>query len=126
MGFNELLFYFSDHKCFWLEDPFAEIPVPCAKKFSSSRELNEHVYEIHFKMQTADIRCCWANCRRKMQEFSTRNYLRYHLRSHTDYKPFTCPYDNCELNFAWKEDLNKHVRSDHSFSGNVSSLIDSK
>lgn len=52
------------------------------------------------------------NCNLCDKTFTTIGGLKYHLRTHTNVKPFICPF--CERKFITNVNLNAHVRVVHS------------
>lgn len=53
-------------------------------------------------------------CSMCAKRFKTTNGLKYHLKTHTGTKPLTCPYNECNLKFTAKINLNLHIRNVHS------------
>ncbi|KAF9976325.1 hypothetical protein BGZ73_008755 [Actinomortierella ambigua] len=45
--------------------------------------------------------------------FPTRTQLKSHMAIHTDFFPFPCQHDGCDLHFKRKHDLRRHVDAKH-------------
>ena len=106
----------------------------CAKSFSSASTLNSHEKKIHFKSDCNDtFKCDHCNelfktrsslrdhqirqhgrkgevhkCTECTKDFTNPALLRSHLRTHTNERPFTCPY--CPLKFKAKYHMECHAK----------------
>ncbi|KAK5168254.1 zinc-finger protein [Saxophila tyrrhenica] len=97
--------------CSWLvhEDQ------PCFLCFESPEALDNHIKNDHAG-KDGTYRCFWQNCSKhdKAQQintfinFSNKPKLMRHVHSHTGYKPFPCPFPDCDKGFVTKEQLKNH------------------
>uniref|UniRef100_A0A8D8Y2R9 Zinc finger protein 408 n=3 Tax=Cacopsylla melanoneura TaxID=428564 RepID=A0A8D8Y2R9_9HEMI len=77
----------------------------CGKKFTRKAELQLHIKGIHMKHQLEKTYIC-EYCHK---EFTFYNYLRRHMRVHTNEKPYKCKY--CGVGFNHNVSLKNHMNS---------------
>lgn len=72
----------------------------CTVNFQTISMMEKHRRNMHNVCSLCD------------KKFQTIGGLKYHLKTHTGSKPFTCPYE-CSLKFTAKVNLNAHIRNVH-------------
>ena len=77
--------------------------VHCKKKFSTNKAKSQHERLVHSKngghvCQTCD------------RTFANAQYLRDHMKIHSNIKPFVCGYEGCGKSFRLGKDLKRHER----------------
>ncbi|KAK8048547.1 hypothetical protein PG994_010277 [Apiospora phragmitis] len=100
----------TDNKCGWLigdGDRF----IRCDRVFSTCEELQNHVCDEHVNILSSKDKymCRWHECSRKHDaSFASKNKLRRHITTHTNYKPYQCGI--CEEGFSARQALEQHER----------------
>lgn len=77
----------------------------CDKNFPTFKARNQHERLVHAKGPGSGVAC--TVCDRK---FANTQYLRDHMRIHSDLKPFACDYQDCGKCFRLSKDLVRHKR----------------
>ncbi|KAJ4419439.1 hypothetical protein N0V85_001011 [Neurospora sp. IMI 360204] len=63
-----------------------------------------------FPSDLKTIRCTFAGC---TKTFNRPARLAAHLRSHTNDRPFKCPYDDCDKDYLEEKHLSQHIKGFH-------------
>ncbi|EGO57727.1 hypothetical protein NEUTE1DRAFT_81560 [Neurospora tetrasperma FGSC 2508] len=63
-----------------------------------------------FPSDLKTIRCTFAGC---TKTFNRPARLAAHLRSHTNDRPFKCPYDDCDKDYLEEKHLSQHIKGSH-------------
>lgn len=79
----------------------------CPENFKTLSKMDKHRRNTHTCGPNALNVCSLCD-----KKFQTIGGLKYHLKTHTGSKPFTCPYE-CALKFTAKVNLNAHIRNVH-------------
>ena len=95
----------KDYRCKWIE---------CKEWFKNSMDLTKHVKEKH--VQPVDGNeiyfCLWDGCKVYNKPSCSYKWLFKHVNIHTGHsKSFNCVIDGCELSFATRNGLARHVPS---------------
>ncbi|QGN16442.1 protein AZF1 [Kluyveromyces marxianus] len=77
----------------------------CSDVFNSSKDLNEHIEDVHVPKGLSSYICEWQGCQKT---FVQRQKLLRHLKVHTKYKPFKC--HECGKCFNTQDILTQHLR----------------
>ena len=77
--------------------------VHCKKKFSSNKAKSQHERLVHCKNGGHVCRTC-------DRSFANGQYLRDHMKIHSNIKPFVCRYEGCGKSFRLGKDLKRHER----------------
>lgn len=89
-----------------------EVCLKCGKAFPDRKELNFHKKTIHAGEMTFFCHICGRNMYTKIN-------LEYHIRVHTQERPFKCTIEGCEKAFKQDGQLNRHILT-HSSEQNYS------
>ncbi|XP_066244842.1 PR domain zinc finger protein 5-like isoform X1 [Euwallacea similis] len=79
----------------------------CSKVFNRSDILTKHLLHIHMIGATGIFPC--PTCKK---EFKSQDYLKVHLKTHTQSKLFKC--DGCNTTFKFLRNLVRHTKMVHS------------
>ncbi|KAI6783910.1 Transcription factor-like protein [Emericellopsis cladophorae] len=63
-----------------------------------------------FPSDLKTLPCTWPGC---PKTFNRPARLRDHLNSHTNSRPFVCPYDGCEKDYTVDKHLKQHIKATH-------------
>lgn len=63
-----------------------------------------------FPSDLKTLPCTWPGC---PKTFNRPARLRDHLNSHTNSRPFKCPYDDCDKDYTVDKHLKQHIKSQH-------------
>lgn len=63
-----------------------------------------------FPSDLKTISCTFAGC---TKTFNRPARLAAHLRSHTNDRPFKCPYDDCDKDYLEEKHLSQHIKGSH-------------
>ena len=63
-----------------------------------------------FPSDLKTIRCTFTGC---TKTFNRPTRLAAHLRSHTNDRPFKCPYDDCDKDYLEEKHLSQHIKGSH-------------
>jgi KRAB domain-containing zinc finger protein len=77
----------------------------CNDVFKSKSGLRDHEIRIHGKKGSELLKCDFEGC---VRDFTNPALLRNHRRTHTDERPFSCPY--CECKFKAKFHMMCHAQ----------------
>lgn len=77
----------------------------CPAEYKSLSSLNQHVRYIHENEPKQFICTICGSAQRK------RHLLLEHMNRHNGVKPYTCPYDGCEMRFFSKARRSEHSRT---------------
>ncbi|KAF2484348.1 hypothetical protein BDY17DRAFT_323210 [Neohortaea acidophila] len=88
---------------------------PCYLCFESAEALDNHIKNDHAG-KDGTYRCLWHDCSKHdtstqtigPMNFGNKPKLMRHVHSHTGYKPFPCPFPDCDKGFVTKEQLKNH------------------
>ncbi|KAK6865633.1 hypothetical protein PG995_002161 [Apiospora arundinis] len=99
-----------ENRCGWLIGDATQA-ITCGQVFESCEALNNHVCDEHVNILSSKDKymCRWHECNRKHDaSFASKNKLRRHITTHTNYKPFHCKY--CQEGFSARQALDQHER----------------
>ncbi|KAI1382175.1 hypothetical protein F4677DRAFT_17426 [Hypoxylon crocopeplum] len=102
------------HVCKWILSaggPGAQVKV-CGTVCDDACSFQDHVCNEHISLLSSKTKylCSWKGCsRRDDQVFASRNKLRRHIATHTEYKPHKC--EICGEGFSAQQALDQHVRT---------------
>lgn len=77
----------------------------CPAEYKSLSSLNQHVRYVHENEPKQFICTICGSAQRK------RHLLLEHMNRHNGIKPYTCPYDGCEMRFFSKARRSEHSRT---------------
>lgn len=77
----------------------------CPAEYKSLSSLNQHVRYVHENEPKQFICTICGSAQRK------RHLLLEHMNRHNGVKPYTCPYDGCEMRFFSKARRSEHSRT---------------
>ena len=77
--------------------------VHCKKKFSTNKAKSQHERLVHSKNGRHVCKIC-------DRTFANGQYLRDHVKVHSNIKPFVCQYEGCGKSFRLGKDLKRHER----------------
>lgn len=88
---------------------------PCFLCFESAEALDNHIKNDHAG-KDGTYRCLWQSCSKQNNStktsgpmnFGNKPKLMRHVHSHTGFKPFPCPFPDCDKSFVTKEQLKNH------------------
>lgn len=63
-----------------------------------------------FPSDLKTLACTWPGC---PKTFNRPARLRDHLNSHTNSRPFKCPYDGCDKDYIEDKHLKQHIKGSH-------------
>lgn len=63
-----------------------------------------------FPSDLKTLACTWPGC---PKTFNRPARLRDHLNSHTNSRPFVCPYDDCDKDYIEDKHLKQHIKAVH-------------
>ncbi|OAA50434.1 Zinc finger, C2H2-type/integrase, DNA-binding protein [Metarhizium rileyi] len=63
-----------------------------------------------FPSDLKTLACTWPGC---LKAFNRPARLRDHLNSHTNSRPFKCPYDDCDKDYIEDKHLKQHIKAAH-------------
>lgn len=63
-----------------------------------------------FPSDLKTLACTWPGC---PKTFNRPARLRDHLNSHTNSRPFKCPYDDCDKDYTVDKHLKQHIKAVH-------------
>ncbi|CEJ81963.1 hypothetical protein VHEMI02059 [[Torrubiella] hemipterigena] len=63
-----------------------------------------------FPSDLKTLACTWPGC---SKTFNRPARLRDHLNSHTNSRPFKCPYDDCDKDYIEDKHLKQHIKAVH-------------
>lgn len=63
-----------------------------------------------FPSDLKTLACTWPGC---TKTFNRPARLRDHLNSHTNSRPFKCPYDDCDKDYIEDKHLKQHIKAAH-------------
>ncbi|EKG19241.1 Zinc finger C2H2-type protein [Macrophomina phaseolina MS6] len=97
----------TDHICLWQVDLKAVDGAPsmCNKKFSSAKDLADHMKEEHTEGVGGKYCCQWLGCT-SSTDFKQSGKLARHFAIHSKYKRFQCKY--CDKSFNTAQTLENH------------------
>ncbi|KAI0164794.1 hypothetical protein GGR57DRAFT_212356 [Xylariaceae sp. FL1272] len=103
----------TTYSCQWIMNPGADerSTIVCGEQFQKVEDFQNHICGVHIDKQNSKTKyfCHWYRCLRKSDQFfSSRNKLRRHISTHTQYKPHACP--RCLESFSARQALEQHLR----------------
>ncbi|KAK7923183.1 hypothetical protein PG985_007254 [Apiospora marii] len=100
----------TDNKCGWLIGDAKQFR-RCDQVFDTCEDLQNHVCDHHINVLVSKDKyfCRWHECTRKHDSaFASKNKLRRHITTHTNYKPYQC--SECGEGFSARQALEQHER----------------
>lgn len=88
------------------------IPTKSMHQLPETKEFNIYKFtNPKTKRQMSLLECDHAGCHKYFRKW--HNFFD-HLRIHTGERPFSCPFEECQITFTQKSNLTKHMTNFHS------------
>ena len=93
---------------------FYEFSCPtCSESFKNDTSLRDHEIRIHGNRGKI-VKCPYSGCNK---DFTNPAILRNHVRTHTDERPFSCPFCECKFKakFHMENHRKRHTKTENQF-----------
>ncbi|ODA80120.1 hypothetical protein RJ55_03078 [Drechmeria coniospora] len=92
------------------DDDFTVVQTPSSMVDPDSPVTAATTPRTRFPSDLKTLACTWPGC---PKSFNRPARLRDHLNSHTNSRPFRCPYDDCDKDYIEDKHLKQHVKAAH-------------
>ncbi|KAG5979717.1 hypothetical protein E4U55_004840 [Claviceps digitariae] len=92
------------------DDDFTTAQTPSSTADADSPVTAATTPRAKFPSDLKTLACTWPGC---PKTFNRPARLRDHLNSHTNSRPFKCPYDECEKDYIEDKHLKQHIKAAH-------------
>ncbi|KAG5994451.1 hypothetical protein E4U43_003235 [Claviceps pusilla] len=92
------------------DDDFTTAQTPSSTPDVDSPVTAATTPRAKFPSDLKTLACTWAGC---PKTFNRPARLRDHLNSHTNSRPFKCPYDDCAKDYIEDKHLKQHIKAAH-------------
>jgi uncharacterized Zn-finger protein len=82
----------------------------CHLLFEDFEHLKRHIDYEHVGYRKSYYYCKWKDCKQLGHIFRKRHKLTIHMRTHTNERPFSCPYVGCQHHFVRQDALINHQK----------------
>lgn len=86
--------------------PYLFTCLHCPKKYTTPYSLERHVKVVH--ETSLEYSCEICN-----KQFAIKQYLKEHLTTHLDYKPYVCGFPGCPKRYTQSGKLSHHRKTKH-------------
>ena len=93
-----------------LEDDFTTAQTPSSAAEVESPATAVTTPRPRFPSDLKTLACTWPGC---PKTFNRPARLRDHLNSHTNSRPFKCPYEDCGKDYIEDKHLKQHIKATH-------------
>lgn len=94
-----------------LDDDLTSMPTPSSSYADAESTVTTATTpRPKFPSDLKSLACTWPGC---PKQFNRPARLRDHLNSHTNSRPFKCPYDGCDKDYIEHKHLKQHVKAVH-------------
>ncbi|KID68013.1 Zinc finger, C2H2-type/integrase, DNA-binding protein, partial [Metarhizium hybridum] len=92
------------------DDDFTPSESPSSMADAESPATVATTPRAKFPSDLKTLACTWPGC---TKAFNRPARLRDHLNSHTNSRPFKCPYDDCDKDYIEDKHLKQHIKAAH-------------
>lgn len=92
------------------DDDFTTNPQTPGSEAPSSPTTGVTTPRTKFPSDLKTLSCTWPGC---SKTFNRPARLRDHLNSHTNSRPFKCPYADCDKDYTVDKHLKQHIKATH-------------
>ncbi|KHN99666.1 Zinc finger, C2H2-type/integrase, DNA-binding protein [Metarhizium album ARSEF 1941] len=92
------------------DDDFTTAQTPSSMAEAESPATVATTPRTKFPSDLKTLACTWPGC---PKAFNRPARLRDHLNSHTNSRPFKCPYDDCDKDYIEDKHLKQHIKAAH-------------
>lgn len=92
------------------DDDFTTAQTPSSMADTGSPATAATTPRTKFPSDLKTLACTWPGC---SKTFNRPARLRDHLNSHTNSRPFRCPYDDCDKDYIEDKHLKQHIKAAH-------------
>ncbi|KAK2608783.1 hypothetical protein QQS21_002640 [Conoideocrella luteorostrata] len=92
------------------DDDFTTAQTPSSMADADTPATVATTPRAKFPSDLKTLACTWPGC---PKTFNRPARLRDHLNSHTNSRPFKCPYDDCEKDYIEDKHLKQHIKAAH-------------
>ena len=93
-----------------MDDDFTPAQTPSSVADAESTATGATTPRAKFPSDLKTLSCTWPGC---PKTFNRPARLRDHLNSHTNSRPFKCPYDDCDKDYIEDKHLKQHIKGTH-------------
>lgn len=93
-----------------MDDEYTNAPTPSSNADAESVATAATTPRAKFPSDLKTLACTWPGC---SKTFNRPARLRDHLNSHTNSRPFKCPYPDCDKDYIEDKHLKQHIKGSH-------------
>lgn len=93
-----------------MDDEYTNTPTPSSTGDAESTVTGATTPRAKFPSDLKTLACTWPGC---PKTFNRPARLRDHLNSHTNSRPFKCPYPDCDKDYIEDKHLKQHIKGTH-------------
>ncbi|KAL2213271.1 putative C2H2 transcription factor [Sarocladium strictum] len=93
-----------------MDDTYTNAPTPSSTGDAESVVTTATTPRAKFPSDLKTLACTWPGC---PKTFNRPARLRDHLNSHTNSRPFKCPYPDCDKDYIEDKHLKQHIKGSH-------------
>lgn len=93
-----------------MDDDYTNAPTPSSTGDAESTITTATTPRAKFPSDLKTLACTWPGC---PKTFNRPARLRDHLNSHTNSRPFKCPYPDCDKDYIEDKHLKQHIKGTH-------------